>query len=130
MQNRSLFYDALLLTGTNLLLRAVGLAFQAYTASLMGAAGVGLLQLIVTVGMLAGTVGSSGVRVAAMVLSAQEFGRRRLQGVRSAMRCCLCYGLIISTVAAMRFPKSRLEDGSSIMRILACCAIALAIKTS
>lgn len=101
LQNRSLFYDALLLTGTNLLLRAVGLAFQAYTASLMGAAGVGLLQLIVTVGMLAGTVGSSGVRVAAMVLSAQEFGRRRLQGVRSAMRCCLCYGLIISTVAAI-----------------------------
>lgn len=101
MQNRSLFYDALLLTGTNLLLRAVGLAFQAYTASLMGAAGVGLLQLIVTVGLLAGTVGSSGVRVAAMYLSAQEFGHRRMQGVRSAMRCCLCYGLSVSTAAAV-----------------------------
>ncbi len=99
MQKRSLFYDALLLTGTNLLLRAVGLAFQAYTASLMGAAGVGLLQLIATVGLLFGTVGSSGVRVAAMVLSAQEFGRRSLPGVRRAMQCCLCYGLIVSTVS-------------------------------
>lgn len=101
MQRRSLFFDALLLTGTNLLLRTVGLAFQSYTAALMGAAGVGLLQLIMTVGMLAGTVGSSGVRVAAMVLSAQEFARRSIRGVRSAMRCCLLYGLLVSTAAAL-----------------------------
>lgn len=98
---RSLFYDALLLTGTNLLLRAVGLIFQAYTASLMGAAGVGLLQLIVTVGLLAGTVGSSGVRVAAMYLSAQEFGHRRFSGVGSAMTVCLRYGMLVSTFAGV-----------------------------
>lgn len=102
MQSRhSLFYDALLLTGTNLLLRAVGLGFQAYIAVLMGAAGVGLLQLIVTVGLLAGTVGSSGVRVAAMYLSAQEFGHRRLDGVGNAMSACMRYGLIVSTVAGI-----------------------------
>lgn len=96
---RSLFFDALLLTGTTLLLRAVGLAFQAYTAALMGAAGVGLLQLIVTVGLLAGTVGSSGVRVAAMYLSAQEFGHRRYGGVASAVSACLRYGLLVSCLA-------------------------------
>lgn len=101
MQNRrSLFYDALLLTGTNLLLRAVSLAFSSYTAVLMGAGGVGLLQLIFTVGLLAGTVGSSGVRVAAMVLSAREFGRRRAACVGSAMRCCLVYAVCVSTAAA------------------------------
>lgn len=97
---RSLFYDALLLTGTNLLLRAVGLAFSSYTAVLMGAGGVGLLQLILTVGLLAGTVGSSGVRVAAMVLSAREFGHRRPGGVAGAMRCCLLYAVCVSTAAA------------------------------
>lgn len=95
----SLFRDALLLTGTNLLLRAISLAFQAYTASIMGAAGVGLLQLILTVGLFAGTVGSSGVRVAAMVLSAREFGHRRLSGVGAAMRVSLCYGLLVSAAA-------------------------------
>ena len=83
------------------MLRAAGLAFQAYTASLMGAAGVGLLQLILTVGLLAGTLGSSGVRVAAMVLSAQEFGRRRLSGVRRAVRSCLIYGAAVSTAAGV-----------------------------
>lgn len=93
--------DALLLTCTDLLLRAVGLAFQAYTASVLGAAGVGLLRLIMTVGVLFGTVGSSGIRVAAMVLCAQEFGHRRAGGVRSAIRCCVCYGLIVSTFAAV-----------------------------
>lgn len=100
-KRQSLFYDALLLTGTNLLLRAVGLAFQSYTASLLGAAGVGRLQLISTVGLLAGTVGSSGVRVAAMYLSAQEFGRRNFRGVGSAMSVCLRYGLLCSTVAGV-----------------------------
>lgn len=96
-----MFSDALLLTGANLLLRTVGLAFQAYTASLMGAAGVGLLQLITTVGLLAGTVGSSGVRVAAMVLSAQEFGHRRPEGVAGAVTACLRYGILVSTAAGL-----------------------------
>ena len=46
--------------------------------------------------MLAGT---AGVRVTAMYLAAEEFGHRRLSGVRAAMRACLQYGVLVSAVS-------------------------------
>lgn len=88
---------ALLLTGTNLFLRLVSILFNIFLTDRLGAAGLGLLQLISTVSVFALLIGSSGVRVAAMFLSAEEFGHRRLGGVRAAMSGCLCYGGILST---------------------------------
>ena len=41
-----MFYSTLLLTGVNLLLRLVGTTFQVYVSGRIGAAGVGLLQLV------------------------------------------------------------------------------------
>ena len=48
-----IFYSALMLTGVNLLLRFAGTSFQVYISNRIGAAGVGLLQLVMSVGMLA-----------------------------------------------------------------------------
>ena len=90
MRKRSIFYNALLLTGVNLLLRGVSMVFQVYLSRRIGAAGVGLLQLVLTVETAAITFGLSGTRVAAMYLCAEEYGRRRLDGVRSALTHCLC----------------------------------------
>ncbi len=89
---------ALLLTATNLFLRLVSILFNVFLTDQIGAAGLGLLQLISTVSIFALLVGSSGVRVAAMFLSAEEFGHRRLGGVRAAMSACLIYGVMVSTV--------------------------------
>ena len=44
-----MFYSALLLTGVNLLLRLVGTSFQVYLSAALGPAGVGLLQLTLSV---------------------------------------------------------------------------------
>ena len=62
----SIAKGALLLTGVNLFLRAVSTAFQVFLSNRLGAEGLGLLQLTLTVGYLAMTLGSAGVRVAAM----------------------------------------------------------------
>ncbi len=94
----SILGGALLLTATNLLLRIVSILFNVFLADRIGAAGLGLLQLISTVSVFAVLVGSSGVRTAAMFLSAEEFGHRRLGGVRAAMSACLRYGLVISSL--------------------------------
>ena len=48
-----IFYSALLLTGVNLLLRMVSTSFQVYISGQIGAAGVGLLQLVLSVGGMA-----------------------------------------------------------------------------
>lgn len=94
----SIFHGALLLTGAGFFFRLVSMLFQAYLARTVGASGVGLLQLIGAVGVFSMTLGTSGVRVAAMYLSAEEYGHRRLGGIRSAMSHCIVYGMIVSTI--------------------------------
>ncbi len=94
----SIVSGTLLLTGVNLLLRLFSLLFQSFLERHLGAAGLGLLQLVSTVGLLAGIVGASGVRVAAMFLTAEEHGHRRPEGVRLAVSVCLRYGLLVSAV--------------------------------
>ena len=64
-----IFYSAILLTGVNLLLRLVGTSFQVYISGRIGAAGVGLLQLVMSVGAMAMTVGMAGIRTGAMYLT-------------------------------------------------------------
>lgn len=97
----SILGGTLLLTAANLLLRLIGIFFNVFLTDRIGASGLGLLQLISTVSLFAMLVGTSGVRVAAMNLSAEEFGRRRLFGVRAAISSCLLYGLCISSAVGL-----------------------------
>lgn len=100
-RGKSIFYNALLLTGANLMMRGVSMAFQVYLVDRIGAGGIGLLTLVNTVGMLATTVGLAGSRVAATCLVAEEYGHRRLGGVRLAMVLCLRYALLCSAVVGL-----------------------------
>ena len=93
-----MFYGALLLTGANLALRMAGMSFQVYLSGRIGAAGVGLLQLILSVKLLAFTIGSAGARTCALYLSAEALGRRR--SVRPALRGCVGYCLLFSLPTA------------------------------
>ena len=72
MQRRlPIFYSALLLTGVNLLLRFVGTSFQVYLSGRIGAAGIGLLQLTMSVSSMAMVAGMAGIRTATMYLTAE-----------------------------------------------------------
>ena len=66
-----------MLTGVNLLLRMVSTSFQVFLSGRIGAAGIGLLQLVLSVGSLAMTAGIAGIRTATMYLTAEELGKRR-----------------------------------------------------
>lgn len=90
-----------LLTAANIVMRAVSMLFQIYLSGQVGAAGLGLLQLIMTVHAFAITIGTSGIRVAAMYLSAEEYGRRRPSGIRSAMIWCISAGLALSAAVGI-----------------------------
>ena len=95
-----IFYSALLLTGVNLLLRLVGTSFQVYISSRIGAAGVGLLQLVMSVGSLAMVAGMAGVRTAAMYLTAEELGRKRHENVTWVLSACFLYSILCSGAVA------------------------------
>ena len=95
-----IFYSALMLTGVNLLLRLAGTTFQVYRSGLIGAAGVGLLQLVLSVGGMALTAGMAGIRTSTMYLTAEELGKKRPQNVRWVLSGCITYSLICSGVIA------------------------------
>ena len=96
-----IFYSALLLTGVNLLLRLVGTSFQVYLSGRIGAAGIGLLQLVMSVGSLAMVAGMGGIRTATMYLTAGEIGRGKGKNVTWVLSACFLYSICFSgTVAA------------------------------
>lgn len=93
-----IFYSALLLTGVNLLLRFVGTSFQVYLSGRIGAAGIGLVQLVLSVGMLAMTAGIAGIRTSAMYLTAEELGKKRPGNVIWVLSGCVLYSIICSVL--------------------------------
>lgn len=96
-----IFYSALVLTGVNLLLRLVSTSFQVFISGRLGAAGVGLLQLVMSVGSLAMTAGMAGVRTATMYLTAEELGKRRPGNIKWVLRGCMFYSVICSGTIAL-----------------------------
>ena len=91
-----IFYNALLLTGVNLLLRLISTSFQVYLSGRIGAAGIGLLQLVMSVGTLAMTAGMAGVRTASMYLTAEELGKKRPGNVVWVLSGCFLYSILCS----------------------------------
>ena len=96
-----IFYNALLLTGVNLLLRLVSTSFQVFLSGRIGATGVGLLQLVLSVGGMTLTAGMAGVRTATMYLTAEELGKGRDKNVTWVLSSCLLYSFICSTAVGL-----------------------------
>ena len=95
-----IFYSALMLTGVNLLLRLVGTSFQVYLSSRIGAEGIGLLQLTLSVGGMAMVAGTAGIRTGTMYLTAEELGRKRPENVTWVLAGSIRYSLLCSAVVA------------------------------
>ena len=96
-----IFYNALLLTAVNLLLRLGSTSFQVFLSGQIGAVGVGLLQLVLSVGGMAITAGMAGIRTATMYLTAEELGKGRREHVSGVLSACVRYSLLCSGTVAM-----------------------------
>ena len=95
-----IFYSALLLTAVNLLLRLAGTTFQVYLSSRIGAEGIGLLQLVLSVGSMALVAGTAGIRTATMYLTAEELGHRKPRNVIWVLSGSMLYSILASLVVA------------------------------
>ena len=96
-----IFYSAILLTLVNLLLRFAGTSFQVYLSGRIGAAGIGLLQLVMSVGGMAMVAGTAGIRTATMYLTAEELGRNRPQNVTRVLSGCFLYSILFSSIVGL-----------------------------
>ncbi|MDR0446718.1 MAG: oligosaccharide flippase family protein, partial [Oscillospiraceae bacterium] len=108
-RSRAMIMNTILLTGVSLLMRAVGMIFQVWLTRRIGAAGIGLFQLIMSVSMLAATFAISGIRFAATRLVSLELGRSEASGSAGlqysgafyAVRRCLVYALCFGAAASL-----------------------------
>ncbi len=99
MHSKTLFKNTVLMTSFSLIMRVIGLGFQIFISGSIGAEGVGLFQLIMSVNALAITVATSGVRFAVTRLTAEVIGEGRQRDVRRVVNCCFLYAGIFSTLA-------------------------------
>jgi stage V sporulation protein B len=91
--------NAALLIASSLLLRTVGIFFNAFVSAKVGAAAMGLYSLITSVYFFATTFATSGVNLAATRLVAEALvtgGKARARA--SVIRCCL-YALFFGSIA-------------------------------
>ena len=95
------FINALILSGCTLLMRTVGVAFNAFCVDRVGAEGMGLFSLVMSVYTFAVTFATSGVNLAATRLVALHVGRGEGNSAKSAMRSCLLYAAAFGTAATM-----------------------------
>lgn len=100
-KGNEIFYNMILLTGANFFLRLAGMGFQVYLSNRIGAAGIGLLQLVLSVAALSFTVGSAGVRTCTTYLSASELGRKGADNLSGVLSGCCQYSILFGGAAAI-----------------------------
>lgn len=102
MKKRSGFAtNTALLTGASLLMRGIGMVFQAWLVGRIGSAGIGLYQLVLSVSGLMAAFAVSGISFATTRLISEELGSDNCSAIRSAMRPCLGYGLLFGLSAGL-----------------------------
>ena len=102
MRKRTRFiYNTALLTAWELLLRCVGCAFQVWLAGRIGAAGIGLYQLMGTAAGLAITFSLSGIGFGTLRLVSEQLGNGSTRGAYKAVRCCIVYALCFGCTGAL-----------------------------
>jgi len=100
-RSKAIFYNLILMTCVTLGMRFVSLGFNVYITGKIGAEGIGLYSLIMSVGGFAITFATSGVNLASTRLTAEAIGRGSERDVRRAMTRCICYSLVFGCTATL-----------------------------
>jgi stage V sporulation protein B len=99
-KTKQFLWDTAVLTIAALFMRTVGVSFNVYLTNQLGAAGIGLFQLVMTVFSMAITFASSGIRLAATRLVVDAISKDRAD-VKKVLRRCLLSILLVAVVVAL-----------------------------
>lgn len=95
---RSFVKNTFILTLTSQLMRVVGIFLMAYMSGRIGAEGIGLYQLIVSIYMLAATLASSGIGIAVSRLTAEAVGKSGGRSTSDVLRKAVAISLLLGVV--------------------------------
>ena len=137
--NRKRFIkNGLMLTAVGLAMRSVGMVFNSYITKTIGAEGIGVYTLIMTVYAFAVTFATSGINLTVTRLVAAAIGEGKEGSVRRILRHAALYSLIFSVSAtavlfllAPYFGTRVLDDTRTVLplRILALSLVPLALSS-
>ncbi|MEE1126634.1 MAG: oligosaccharide flippase family protein, partial [Acutalibacteraceae bacterium] len=99
MQTGKFIKNAAVLTVTALILRGIGMVFRVWLSGAVGAEGMGLYQLILSVYMLAATFATSGISTAVTRLIAEELEVGTARSVRRILFRSVCLTLVIAAAS-------------------------------
>lgn len=98
---RKMARDTALLTASSLFMRCIGLLWQVWLAGRIGAAGIGLWQLVLSVSALSATLAVSGIRFTTTRLVSEEIGVGKNGSAGRAVTRCLIYALLFGGLACV-----------------------------
>ena len=93
--------NGIILTAVSLLIRFIMVWFNAYISKKIGAEGMGLYTLVMSVYSLAVTIAISGMGLACTRLVAEEDGVGNRYGIRYSVKTCLIFAFLCGTFAAV-----------------------------
>ena len=132
------FYNGILLTVVGLAVRSVAMAFNSFITRTVGAEGIGLFTLIMTVYSFAITFATSGISLTVTRLVASALGEERHSDVSRILRHAAAYALIFSTASSLTlffgaeyFAYRVLGDARTVMplRVLAFSLIPISLSS-
>ncbi len=100
-EGRRIAKDAAVMTAAALLMRLIALWYQSWLSRRIGAAGIGLWQLVQSVNILSATLAISGIRFTTTRLVSEELGAPDGGSVRGAVARCLVYAVLFGCIACL-----------------------------
>ncbi|MBR4874580.1 MAG: polysaccharide biosynthesis protein [Clostridia bacterium] len=101
IRNKKFIANTFLLTAVSLVMRAVGVSFNVYIANKIGANGMGLFSLIMSVYAFGVTLACSGINLASTKIVSEELAVGSYGGVVKCIRMSLIYSLIFGSMATL-----------------------------
>lgn len=136
MKRKKLIINALILTIVTMSLGFINMGFRVYLSKKIGAEGMGLFQLIMSVYLMASTICISGIRVTTTRLIAEELGKSNSNNIKLIMKNAFVYSFFFSLLmffimyyGAEFISNEWIKDERAIipLKILACCMPSIGI---
>ena len=98
---KTFLINGIILTTTSLILRCIGMFFNAYISQKIGAEAVGLYSLVMSIYGFAVTISLSGINLATTKIVAEELATGNNGNVRKVVKKCLIFSLFFSCTASL-----------------------------
>lgn len=98
VKRRKLLINAFILTFTTVTLGFINTGFRVYISNEIGAEGMGLYQLIMSIHIMTSTFAISGIRVTTTRLIAEELGKNNRANIKKIMNRAFVYSLFFSSL--------------------------------